>query len=262
MGFEPTRILSRKQKACGGRGAALAALIGVQLVARAALAQSSASFPEPAAPAPAPPPAAPAPPPYTPPAPAPYTPAPAPTYAPAAPSPAAVAPSPDQLSIAQLPPVAPYHKGLPVPPGYRVEQRSATGMIAGGLVTFATAYGAGLILGASQKFENGMGYVALPVIGPWAAIGGRTFNCKTAVPANTTGADVQRTINKCVGTAYDEVTTVVFLTADGLIQATGMVLFLVGLASGYEELVRADLPKTAIGVLPEGGAAVSVSGNF
>jgi hypothetical protein len=149
-----------------------------------------------------------------------------------------------------------------VPPGYRVVDRSATGLIAGGLVTFATAYGAGLVLGASQKFENGMGYVALPVIGPWAAIGGRTFNCKTAVPANTTGADVQRTINKCVGTAYDEVTTVVFLTADGLVQATGMVLFLVGLASGYQELVRADLPKTAIGVLPEGGAAVSVSGNF
>ncbi|HEY6079752.1 MAG TPA: hypothetical protein VIW29_13145, partial [Polyangiaceae bacterium] len=151
---------------------------------------------------------------------------------------------------------------MPVPPGYRVERRSATGMIAGGGVTFLTAYAVGLVLGASQKFENGMGYVAIPVAGPWAAIGGRTFNCKTAVPANTTGADVQRTINKCVGTAYDEVSTVVFLTADGLIQATGVVLFFVGLASGYEELVRIDLPKTAIDVLPEGGAALSVSGSF
>jgi hypothetical protein len=58
------------------------------------------------------------------------------------------------------------------------------------------------------------------------------------------------------------VTTVVFLTADGLVQATGAILFFVGLASGYQELVRADLPKAAVNVLPEGGAALSVSGTF
>jgi hypothetical protein len=248
-------------------GWAIASSLLCLLVARSAGAQSSGSFPEPAPPPPAPAPVvAPPPAPYAPP-PAPYTPPPAAAPAPAPYTPpagdVALAPTSElPLSLSQLPPVAPYHKGLPVPPGYRVERRSATGLIAGGGLSLAGAYGAALVLGASQKFENGMGYVAIPVIGPWAAIGGRTFNCKTAVPANTTGADVQRTINKCVGTAYDEVTTVVFLTADGLIQATGIVLFLVGLASGYDELVRVDLPKTAIGVLPEGGAAFSVSGNF
>jgi hypothetical protein len=161
-----------------------------------------------------------------------------------------------------LPPLLPFKKGLPVPPGYRVVERSATGLIAGGGVTFAASYLAGLALAASQKFSNGTAYTAIPVIGPWAAIGGRSFRCKVPVSVNVTSAAVQKSLNDCVGTAFDEVTTVVFLTADGLIQATGAVIFFVGLASGYQELVRSDLPKTAIYVLPEGGAALSVSGNF
>lgn len=168
---------------------------------------------------------------------------------------------PARLSIRNLPPILPYRDSLPVPPGYRVEHRSATGLLVGGGLTFAAAYAAGLGLAASQSFENGTSYVAIPLAGPWAAIGGRTFNCKVTV-GGTMAADVQRALNKCVGNAFDEVTTVVFLTADGLIQATGFVLFLVGLGSGRQELVRADLPETAVRVLPEGGAALSVSGNF
>jgi hypothetical protein len=156
----------------------------------------------------------------------------------------------------------PYKKGLPVPAGYRVVHRSATGMVAGGGITFAAAYLAGLGLAASQDFENGTAYAAIPVIGPWAAIGGRSFSCKVPITTDATGAAVQRALNKCVGQAFDEVTTVVFLTADGLIQATGAVIFFIGLASGHEELVRKDLPKTAVTVLPEGGFAVSVSGAF
>jgi hypothetical protein len=75
-------------------------------------------------------------------------------------------------------------------------------------------------------------------------------------------AAAQRALNQCVGRAFDEVVTVVFLTADGLIQATGAVLFFVGLGSGYLELVREDLPKTAVVRLPEGGWALSVAGDF
>jgi hypothetical protein len=161
-----------------------------------------------------------------------------------------------------LPPLLPYKKGLPVPPGYRVVHRPATGLTVGGGLTFAAAYLAGLGLAASQKFENGTGYTAIPVVGPWAAIGGRSFKCSVPITANATGAAVQRALNACVGQAFDEVTTVVFLTADGLIQATGAVIFLIGLASGHDELVRSDLPKTAVTVFPEGGMGVSVSGAF
>jgi len=149
-----------------------------------------------------------------------------------------------------------------VPPGYRVVERSAKGLIAGGGVTFLVAYAAGLGLAASQSFDNGTSYAAIPVVGPWAAIGGRSFSCKVPVNINVDGATVQKSLNKCVGQAFDEVTTVVFLTADGLVQATGAVIFFIGLASGYQELVRKDLPKTAITPLPGGGGMLSVSGNF
>ena len=150
-----------------------------------------------------------------------------------------------------------------MPPGYRVVERPASGLTIGGAVTFAASYAAGLGLAASQSFDNGTAYTAIPVFGPWAAIGGRTFKCKVALSAATlTAKDAQKAINKCVGVAFDEVTTVVFLTADGLVQATGAVIFFIGLASGYQELVRKDLPKAAIYPLPEGGAAFSLVGRF
>ena len=57
-----------------------------------------------------------------------------------------------------------------------------------------------------------------------------------------------------------------FLTADGLAQAAGAVIFFVGVGSGYEELVRKDLereiPKVSVYVLPHGGMGFGLSGNF
>lgn len=162
-----------------------------------------------------------------------------------------------------LPPLLPYKKGLPVPPGYRVVERSASGLTIGGGLTFLASYVAGLGLAASQSFDNGTAYAAIPVAGPWAAIGGRTFKCKVSVATSSVSSvALQKAINKCVGFAFDEVTTVVFLTADGLVQAAGAVIFFIGLASGYQELVREDLPQAAVYPLPEGGAAFSLVGRF
>ncbi|HEX2871702.1 MAG TPA: hypothetical protein VHP33_10605 [Polyangiaceae bacterium] len=197
----------------------------------------------------------------TPVAPAPYAPPAAAPYTPPAVPPPAYQPSPGALNL--LPPLLPYKKGLPVPPGYRVVDRSASGLTIGGGLTFLASYVAGLGLAASQSFDNGTAYAAIPVAGPWAAIGGRTFKCKVSVATSSVSSvALQKAINKCVGVAFDEVTTVVFLTADGLVQATGAVLFFIGLASGYQELVREDLPKAAVYPLPEGGAAFSLVGRF
>jgi hypothetical protein len=274
LGFEPKRILRSKWFGRGGLVAlTTCAWLACSPVARA---QSNGSFPEPAAPprpaAPpvytpppaatppvyTPPPAA-TPPVYTPPAAAPPAPAqPAPYVAPSLP-----APSAPLGSLAALPPLLPYKKGLPVPPGYRVVDRAATGLTLGGGLTFLASYVAGLGLAASQSFDNGTAYTAIPVAGPWAAIGGRTFRCKVSVATSSVSSvALQKAINKCVGFAFDEVTTVVFLTADGLVQATGAVIFFIGLASGHQELVREDLPKAAVYPLPEGGAALSVFGRF
>jgi hypothetical protein len=137
--------------------------------------------------------------------------------------------------------------------------RSNSGLVIGGLLTLLTSYGAGIALAAGEGFENGTGYMAIPVVGPWVAIGGRKFKCTARIQATVEAA--QRSLNSCVSRAFDEVTTIVFITIDGLLQATGAALFFVGLGSGHDELVRDDL-RAAVLPLPEGGAALRVQGHF
>ncbi len=148
--------------------------------------------------------------------------------------------------ISFYPALLPYREGLPVPPGYRVEHRSANGLIAAGLATLLTGYSAGLIVGASDSFSDGTGWLIVPVIGPLAAIGARTYQCDN----DPTHA------NKCVSGAFNEVQTIAILSADAVVQATGAALFLAGLGSGRDELVRTDL-QTGVRVTPR---AVGASG--
>jgi len=149
----------------------------------------------------------------------------------------------------------PYRAGLPVPAGYRVEHRSANGLIGGGLATLVIAYTTAIVVGASDKFEDGTGWLVLPVIGPWAAIGARSYHCDN----DPTHA------NRCVSGAFNEVQTIAILSADAVVQATGAVLFIAGLASGRDELVRSDLPATVrISPRPIGvaGIGLGIDGRF
>jgi len=148
----------------------------------------------------------------------------------------------------------PYRSGLPIPPGYRVEHRAATSIIVGGLATFAIAYGTAIVIAASAD-GDGTGWLAVPVIGPWAAIGARSYHC----------SNDPLLANKCINGAFGEVQTIAALSADGVIQAAGAVLFVVGLASGHDELVRNDLP-VSFRVLPRtvgaDGFGFGVDGRF
>lgn len=236
-------------------------------VAGSAGAQSTASFPPPSAVAPkstaAPPPSTPAPvvPKPVPPTPppriaepvrgAPPRPGSAPSPAPAAaaaagalaanrstlqspqPLPAA---SPSALNFA--PALLPYRAGLPVPPGYQVEHRSANGLIIGGVASLVVGYATALAVGGGDNFKNGTGWVVLPVIGPWAAIGARSYHCDNSA---TDILQAQASANQCVRGAFNEVQTIAILSADAVVQATGAILFLAGLASGEDLLVRTDV---------------------
>ncbi|MEI9952002.1 MAG: hypothetical protein WDO74_24205 [Pseudomonadota bacterium] len=221
------------------------------------LAQSSASFPPPTNASPPSPNAnAPAlshnaPVPVPAPSPSRIVPVPVPV---SSPSPPATSSAPQPLPNF-YPALLPYRAGLPVPAGYRVEHRSANGLIYGGLATLVIAYTTAIVLGASAKFEDGTGWLVLPVVGPWAAIGARSYHCEN----NPLLA------NQCVSGAFSEVQTIAILSADAVVQATGAVLFIAGLASGRDELVRSDLPATvrisprAVGV---NGFGIGVDGRF
>jgi hypothetical protein len=253
----------------GGRGVCCVAVLSFATVASA---QSTASFPDPngAAQKPA--------------APRPTT----PVAAPPAPVPAAAAPAsasptdsttdsrypvlhnPIQVSAPPIagsgltfnPALLPYRVGLPVPAGYRVEHRSANGLIGGGLALFAVSYIAALALGAGDGFSDGTGWTVVPVIGPWAAIGARSYHCSNDTLQVTSAVSAA---NKCVNGAFNQVQTIAILSADAVIQATGAVLFFAGLASGEDELVRSDL-ETGLRVTPRAvgstGFGVGFDGRF
>ena len=170
--------------------------------------------------------------------------------------PVAAAPlAPSRLGSDFYPALLPYRQGLPIPPGYRVEHRAANGLIGGGLATWVIAYATAIAVGASAKFEDGTGWLLVPVLGPWAAIGARSYACD----------DDPLHANRCVNGAFNEVQTMAILSADAVVQATGAVLFITGLASGHDELVRSDLPLTvrvSPRVLGASGFGLGFDGRF
>jgi len=246
---------------------------GLVAVSLPCAAQTTASFPEdapaqparptPPAPTPAPPVAPPAPPvatarPVPTPAPAPVAPAPVRPLAPvAAPPPVAAAAPAAPVAGDSRPAVLPYYRGYPVPPGYEIVKRPATGLIKGGLIGFGVAYATAVGFAAAKGFENGTAWLAAPIIGPWGAIGGRNYEqCRTSTVAEA---------KRCVRKAVSEVQIITFLAVDGIGQLAGALVMLAGAMSSREELVRSDLLDVEVSVIPPANGdpwQLSVQGQF
>jgi hypothetical protein len=173
---------------------------------------------------------------------------------PTLPSTARTLPPANGPGAAFYPAILPYREGLPIPAGYRVEQRAANGLIVGGLVSLGVAYGVAIVVGASDSFKNGTSWLLLPVVGPWAAIGARSYHC--------TNDPLQA--QQCIRGAFNEVQSIAILSADAVVQATGAVLFLAGLGSGQYELVRSE-PEARIRLTPRaigGGFGFGLDARF
>jgi hypothetical protein len=119
-----------------------------------------------------------------------------------------------------------------------LEHRPANGLIIGGLASLIVGNATAIVVGGGDDFKNGTGWVVVPVIGPWAAIGARAYHCDNSA---TDVLEAQKSANQCVRGAFNEVQTIAILSADAVVQATGAVLFLAGLASGEDQLVRTDV---------------------
>lgn len=223
----------------------LAAFAAISLVESVASAQDAA---------PPPPGYAPPPPGYAPPPPG-YAPPPA-GYA--APPPAGYGYGvPGQpYAVQPQPPAGPktmdYEDGEPIPAGYHKKTRVRKGMVAGGAATFGALYIFSLLIGAAGDSvcsseqssgttvnpcrPNGWRDLYIPVAGPFVAIAG----------LNATG-----------GTAP--------LLIDGIGQAAGLALLIVGIAMPTTELVRDDVGKPKFFVTPtvaRGATGLGVVGTF
>lgn len=157
------------------------------------------------------------------------------------------------------PPVLPYREGIDPPRGYVLEKHRNRGLMMGGGLTFAGAYGVSLIYALTKSFDNGTGWLLVPVVGPWGAIKGREFSCKSDNNVS------QEDVDKCVDRALNEVSSITFLAVAGLVQAVGATLFFVGVGDVTEEWVRADLAhievEANVGPMSD-GYGFTLSGRF
>jgi hypothetical protein len=137
---------------------------------------------------------------------------------------------------------------MPVPPGYEVTSRPATGIITGGLVGLGASYAGAIIVGATQGFKNATGWLAVPIAGPWVAIAEREYEPR-----------------RCVRQAVAQVQFITFVAVDGVFQLASGFLLLAGLLSTKQELTRQDLVPQVSLTLPLPGReqwGLSVQGNF
>lgn len=167
---------------------------------------------------------------------------------------------PRAQSYVLAPPVLPYYEGVEPPEGYVFQSHRNHGLMIGGGLTWAAAYGAGLIYAAGKNFDNGTSWLAAPVIGPWGAISGRDFSCESS--QNVT----QKEIDSCVDGALGEVTSITFLAMMGMVQAVGVTLFFVGVGDTTERWLRADLADVEVsadtGQVGDSGYGLVLNGAF
>ena len=237
------------------------ALCGQLSQARVAVAQPSASFPEPDSGWTTPSESTPAPAEPTRVSPAPVSPAPAQlppsSIAPPPALPASLVPPLPQLSF--RPPVLPAYDGMEPPPGYRLESHANTALVVGGVLTFSVGYVVGVGYAVSQDFEEGTGWLMAPVIGPWLAVARRNFDC--AVEGDNPLAEAER----CQQVTQREAAAVGLLAALGLAQGLGATLALIGVLDRDKQWVREDLGgvEVSVDVGPRpGGGGATLFGRF
>jgi hypothetical protein len=155
--------------------------------------------------------------------------------------------------------VLPYRDGLPIAPGYRLESEINSGLVYGGLAVFAAPYVSGIVAAAASDFTKDSGWLALPIAGPFLAMGGRSINCSFTeiTVAGETEIDLNAKEAACRASALKEARVVALLTVAGLVQTAGAILTVAGLVSRNEYLVRKDLAPE-----PEEKPAVTVDGGY
>jgi len=124
-------------------------------------------------------------------------------------------------------------------------------------VITAVPYFIGLSIASAAKFENGTGFLAIPAIGPWLTLAVRdNSECRVS----TFNGTVTSSSDYCA----EDAGVVTLLVLDALIQTTGALLFVIGVASDRELLVRQDVARVRLIPLrfSGGGTGMGLRGTF
>lgn len=125
-----------------------------------------------------------------------------------------------------VPPPLVYTDGDPVPAGYHLERRKKLALVVNGAILAGTAYVGGLFLGFIRDLpDNATGKMFLPAVGPWVVLlSGGANTCKMSFETSSDLCSPKE--------------TKIVLAIDGLLQAAGIVGFIVGLRG--ERVLRRD----------------------
>jgi hypothetical protein len=154
----------------------------------------------------------------------------------------------------QPPPVLPYREGKPIPPGYKLEERSRRGAVIAGFVLTGVAYGIGLTVAYGSEFANKSGYLLVPWAGPWLTMGLRDWH-------DCNSRDEDGTNDGALSCGADAL-VFIGLLFDGMVQLAGGITLTIGYAATKQVLVYQN---TALYVAPTriaGGYGLSAVGTF
>jgi hypothetical protein len=169
-------------------------------------------------------------------------PAPPPLPSPPPPPPAVVAASPSE-----------WRPGDPVPRGYHVEDQPRSGLVIGGVITLGVPYFFSAVAALSANSQNESGWLYAPVAGPWLTLGRRAYSCN----ADANNPSTSQSLG-CVADVF----VVMGLIFDGIVQATGATLLLVGVLDTKPGLARDESALRVVPMRLGSGVGAGVVGGF
>jgi hypothetical protein len=137
--------------------------------------------------------------------------------------------------------------------GYRLRDEPRRGLVTGGYLLVGIPYGIGVAVALGADFENGTEWLTVPFVGPWLTLGQREYpGCRHRADSS------DRDSLACLA----EIFAVMGLVADGVIQAGGGAMLLVGYLATKKKLVRNDLALTITPRRIGTGFGIGANGSF
>ncbi len=150
----------------------------------------------------------------------------------------------------QAPYELPYKEGQPIPVGYHLTEQPRYGLALGGWLTLGIPYGISIIAASAGNFENESTWLLLPVFGPWMTLGRRDYG-----DCDDSSSDEGLT---CVADVF----VVMGLIMDGIAQAGGATMLIIGYTSTKKKLIRDDMGLRISPRAIASGYGLMVSGDF
>jgi len=124
----------------------------------------------------------------------------------------------------------PYEPGQPIPPGYRLTKQPRRGLIIAGSLVGGIPWALGLSVASSQNFEDGTGWLVVPVLGPFMMMATGHVDDEDCDDFSCENNSGERAI----------------LTLDALTQAAGAAMLICGITIPRKRLVRTDVTVSAL----------------